>query len=477
MTSAAPSVVALEIDSAWVLILVVSLITFPAALIFRAMINRPGGFASGMLLVIPLVLPPIAALAYAHSALPEVAVLRPVTSATLGHRSGDLLHLLYVSTGTGGRGILYALYGGPGAYLLLFGVAVTSLMLLRRAVGMVAVRRLLRRCYPLDGPSRSSIEQVVARLTPLAGLTAAPRVLVLPAGVSGAFVRAGRHSRILMSSDLIESLEAHEMEALIAHEMAHLAAHDVLLMGAAALLRDMVAWNPIAHLSLRRLASDREYEADRRAAEWTGRPLALASSLIKVWEVMESRVSLGQKLTVSFLKPRGRIARRVTNLLALADGGAPARRTAALPYVAGACLAALLGLQASAWIAESQGAAVAFILGSPESSTRTWPGAGRGAALEHTRAKEIGGIDSRKARGAGWRLFMKLDGGLSLWERDLPEALTAMKEWIRRQDIAPATATWRGDEAWRAEPLIGPRIGPIGIYRMNFGSLAPRAPE
>ena len=92
MDSAAPTVLALETDSAWAVILAVSAGTLVAAVVLHRLIARPGGLASAALLATPLVLPLAAAAAYERALLPELAVLRPAGEVML-ERSRDLLHL------------------------------------------------------------------------------------------------------------------------------------------------------------------------------------------------------------------------------------------------------------------------------------------------------------------------------------------------------------------------------------------------
>ena len=83
MTSAAPTLLAVETNSAWVVIPLVSLVSFLAAVLLRRIINRPGGFMSGLLLVLPLVLPIVAAIVYEHGVLPEIAVMQPVSGSAI----------------------------------------------------------------------------------------------------------------------------------------------------------------------------------------------------------------------------------------------------------------------------------------------------------------------------------------------------------------------------------------------------------
>ncbi|MGH2820048.1 MAG: hypothetical protein ACRDJ5_05285 [Actinomycetota bacterium] len=48
MISASPTILAVETDSAWAVVLVVSLVTLPTVLVLRRLINRPGGAAAGL---------------------------------------------------------------------------------------------------------------------------------------------------------------------------------------------------------------------------------------------------------------------------------------------------------------------------------------------------------------------------------------------------------------------------------------------
>ena len=50
MVNAAPTIVAVETDSAWVVILAVSFVLLPSTLLLRRLINRPGGIGSAALM-------------------------------------------------------------------------------------------------------------------------------------------------------------------------------------------------------------------------------------------------------------------------------------------------------------------------------------------------------------------------------------------------------------------------------------------
>jgi Zn-dependent protease with chaperone function len=464
VTSAAPTILALETDSAWVVVLAVSVVTLPAALLLRRIIGRPGGAASGLLLGLPLLLPVVAGLAYEHAVLPEIAVLRPVGSA-LGDEPGGLMHLLFLRDGRSNVVTPYAFSGSAGPWLLVFGVAVSSFMLLRRFVGALLVHRLVVRSRPLRGEGREdAIRTQVAALAGAAGMKTSPEVRILPRGVAGAFAVGARRPRILVAEPLLEVLHEAELEAILAHEVAHLEARDVPLMFGAGVLRDMLAWNPLSHLALRRLLSDREFEADRRAAAMTGRPLDLASGLLKMCELMRG-AKHADRSALAFLRSGGKVSRRVAHLIDLADDRLALRTADRLPYLAAALVVALLGLQAGARLAGQESAALAIVVGTPtETSRGLWVPKHHVAAepepTPHTvRARRRPGqLDLRRTA----RYPELLYGAVK--EKDLPRWINAVSRIADRLNISATTLRWQA----RAVPIFSqPTVGPISILRME----------
>jgi Zn-dependent protease with chaperone function len=474
VTQAAPTILAVETDSAWIVIVAVSLVTLCAALLLRRLIGRPGGLLSGVLLALPLLLPLVAALAYERAVLPEFAVLQPA-GAALSDRSRDLLHLLYLSDGQG-RGTFYALIGSFGPWILLVGVSISSFMLLRRAVGMVLLHRLVVRCRTPARPPAATLDETVRRLAETCGLKRFPQLLLLPPGLSGAFAVGVKHPKILISEDLIEGLEEDELAAVLAHEVSHIQSRDVPVVFMAGLLRDMIAWNPVAHVAYRRLTSDREIEADRSAAAMTGSPLAVASGILKMYEIVKGRRPCTGQIALAFLRPGGRIARRVSHLLDVADGRVTVRNAGRLPYAVAALLVALLGLQAGARIAADR-AALAIVWGTPDVSESAYPSK-RAPAEKAQRKNDRGKAKPRSnlveaapapQRGSRLRNFS------SIKEQNVDEWIRDMTKWMRKQggtSLSPLTLRWEARQDWTAVPLQC-TVGSICIYRMERGTLLP----
>ena len=448
MTSAAPTLLAIEGDSAWIVILAVSVVTLPAVLLLRRFIRRTGGLASGLLLSLPLLLPLIAAVTFDHAALPVVAVLRPA-GPDVFRQSSEFLHLLFMA---GERHVVtaYTLSETAGAWMVWVGLSVSSLMLARRFLGTYMLRRLIRRCRPLDADTECDVRMMIERISASSRLARPPRLLVLPAGASGAFAVSGKGGRILVSRDLLCRLDREELEGILAHEIAHLEARDVPLTFCAGLLRDLVAWNPLAHLAYRKLAADREIEADRRATAITGNPLALASGLVRLCELKKGARRGRHGFALAF--GGGRVSKRVGHLLALADGRIHLRTGGAAPYVMAALLAATLGLQVAAKVSAQGPGAFAIVWGSTSPSTTT----------SYWSPDERAGHDQlRKADPAAMKLcHPDASTEVAFKERYFNAWNKAMAKVARRAGLSHEILPWRLQEV----PVFS---GPITVYRID----------
>jgi Zn-dependent protease with chaperone function len=466
MISSAGTIVSFEVNSMWAVILVVSLATLLLVLLLRRFIHHFGGVLSGLLLILPLVLPLVVALLVSNPRLPEVGILQPMTRAMARDSGIGVPNLLLLGDADRHSMSLYVLNGSPGFVLVLVGVLFSGLMLLRRLVGVVAMRRLRNRCCPLTESQRPGIGDLVDRLAAAAGLPNRPSVLLLPRGVHGAFAMGGRRrGQILLSRDLLSRLDDDELAATLAHEIAHLESCDVRLVLVASLIRDLMAWNPLAHIAFSRLALDRELEADRRAAGLTGRPLAVASSLLKMCELMR-----GQRrgaTSLGFWPARGRIKRRVSRLLSVADTRAlPEGRARAWPFVIAGLLAAFLALEVGVEMTKTSRAAVALVWGAPHGYTLPTLGAGRAATETLPPPGGVGSALPPKDLGVSLRLKLSA----------LQEAPAIIKTVYRNRGLshsesvrllAEARQGWEAERGWTASPILsGPSLGPVSVYRI-----------
>ena len=91
---------------------------------------------------------------------------------------------------------------------------------------------------------------------------------------------------IVLPDNLIDGLSEHELEAILAHEIAHIKRRDNFWLGLSLICRDLMFFNPIAWFIFNMMMKEREKAADHLAARFTGKPVELASSLVKVAECM-----------------------------------------------------------------------------------------------------------------------------------------------------------------------------------------------
>jgi hypothetical protein len=379
----------------------------------------------------------------------------------------------------------YSLIDSTGPWVLLLVVSIAFALFVRRMLGHLQMHRLLLRCTPLHPCRDEHLLSTVSSLSTAAGLRHPPEVQFLPVGCIGVFAVGHLRPKILVSRDVVAYLDPEELEGVLAHEIAHIEAHDLLVRFLAGLLRDVVVWNPIAHLSYRRLIADRELEADKRAALLTGNPLAIASSLVKFCELMQRRSASGHRGALAFARARGRLWGRVKNLLALADANVSLPSTR-VPYVIAAALVAILGLHAGAQIAGQQRAAFAIVWGAPNTETTSvWRSdrdlprfSGGRMWSSHALQAHVGADGNRRVdqgrrdRRAGRP--PEFAEGLAVRQRDWPRWVKSMENWAHREGLAARALTSEATQSWLAVPMFPePSVASFGLYRIEPSSLEP----
>lgn len=121
-------------------------------------------------------------------------------------------------------------------------------------------------------------------------LAAAQAKVVVTHGFPGRVFTVGLWRPVtVLSRMLLDQLDDGELEATLAHELAHVAVGDHWRKWLAVLSRDVLAFTGLSFVAFRQLRSHMEVAADALAARLSGRPLALASSLIKSWRLGSSR--------------------------------------------------------------------------------------------------------------------------------------------------------------------------------------------
>lgn len=177
-----------------------------------------------------------------------------------------------------------------------------------------------REVSPHEAPE---LHRMIDRLVAKSGLPK-PKVCIIPTDIPNAFAtgRNPRHAAVAATEGILRALSPEELEGVMAHELAHVKHRDTLtstvaatIAGAIGMLANTTQWglmfgmggghsdeeggspNPLfavlllifsfvapilAFLAQMAISRSREFAADRRAAELTGRPEYLASALTRL---------------------------------------------------------------------------------------------------------------------------------------------------------------------------------------------------
>jgi Zn-dependent protease with chaperone function len=91
---------------------------------------------------------------------------------------------------------------------------------------------------------------------------------------------------VAISTNTIETLDEEELRAVLAHEFGHLIHKDSLRKTLATAYRTAFVFDPLARFIEAAIYREGELSADEYSARLTGKPAALASALIKIYEMI-----------------------------------------------------------------------------------------------------------------------------------------------------------------------------------------------
>lgn len=112
-----------------------------------------------------------------------------------------------------------------------------------------------------------------------------PRVVVTTNRFARAFTMGFRYQVIVLSHGLIKNLDDDELETVLAHELGHIVRNDSLTNSIIVFLRDIMFFTPLIFYVFRDYSSEKEKATDDYAIQLTGKPMAFAQALIKVWKM------------------------------------------------------------------------------------------------------------------------------------------------------------------------------------------------
>ncbi len=162
-------------------------------------------------------------------------------------------------------------FGGSIVSSLAFATIMTSI-----ARGHAFTKMLERMTGPFGLPS------ITGGFSLLSNKMGIQRVSLREATMGSAFsISMKRRGVVAMSSELAQSLSPDETEAVLAHELSHIRNGDSAAKGLARLARAAFPFDPVLRLVEAAAHRERELWADRVAVEFTRKPLALASALVK----------------------------------------------------------------------------------------------------------------------------------------------------------------------------------------------------
>jgi Zn-dependent protease with chaperone function len=222
-----------------------------------------------------LVLAPVLTAAGAATAsVGEGFLPRLIITSTQGTSADRLLDLVGVAVSQRELSVLFVVYA-----------TIATALLARRLLGVVAARRVLCPASPEADPRlRAITDDLVARMG-----VRAPQLLQLRSCPGGAFTIGTRRPVVAIDPVLLDTLDDCELQGLIAHELAHIRRRDALLGLAVGVASDLAFFLPPLHLAARWLRREQEESADELATAHTRRPVALASSILKVWDASMNR--------------------------------------------------------------------------------------------------------------------------------------------------------------------------------------------
>lgn len=167
-------------------------------------------------------------------------------------------------------------------YLLLGAMALGTVLFLVQELLPALERRRYHPLWELGPGEAPALRVALGRLARASGHPT-PRVMVTDSHEPVAFVFGVLQPRLVVSRRLLEILDEEEIEGIAAHELAHLYRRDQGAGWLLLLLRLFTFYNPVALLAFRWMVQEAEQECDALAASWTGKPLALATGIIRVF--------------------------------------------------------------------------------------------------------------------------------------------------------------------------------------------------
>lgn len=175
--------------------------------------------------------------------------------------------------------------------LLSAAVAAPLAVAMRWLAPIVVLRRL--RTRPLHDPILQSVFEALRQKLGVGPVQALVSQEAAPVSVA----LGGEHGPVIVSQGLLNLLTPEETETVLAHELAHIREGDLSIKAFATIYCSIIRFDPLLRLIEAAMHREREFLADSLAARATGKPLSLATALIKIHRALGGR---GPSYLVSF---------------------------------------------------------------------------------------------------------------------------------------------------------------------------------
>jgi len=218
-------------------------------------------------------------------------------------------------------------------------VAAALMSLTRLLVNLRAVRRLARDARPLPARRIGSLERFAGACT-----GSRPARVCVSSEIRGACAVGFLEPRIMLSSDLVATLDTDAIEAIVLHEYAHLQRYDDWTRLLQKIVLCVAGFHPGVRWASRQIDIEREAACDTLVVTRTGEPMSYARSLTAAAEI-SSRMSGLTAIAAPGAPMSGRgLHARVARLL----GAVPVRPSVGWGSAATGGVAVVLAAAASA---------------------------------------------------------------------------------------------------------------------------------
>ena len=163
-----------------------------------------------------------------------------------------------------------------------FGGAMLASLAFSTVMSIIARQRAFSRISERMTAGPIALARIMSSFGNLCGQMGIRQVALREATLGSAFsISLHGQGVVAISQEMASSLSSEETEAVLAHELSHIKNGDSAAKGAARLARMAFPFDPVLRLVEAAVHRERELWADRISVEFTRKPLALASALIK----------------------------------------------------------------------------------------------------------------------------------------------------------------------------------------------------